>query len=479
MPVEARPLACEIEKRELMVNRGSGRSNDLRVAVIGSGYVGSVVAACFASLGRRVVGVEIDEGRLQTLREGRAPFHERGLDELLASGLASGALTFTADMAEAVASSDVIFLCVGTPSNNGSGADLGAVEAAARTVGQVLDGPRILVMKSTVPMGTVGRLGSVIEAAVPPERRNGWRPTYVANPEFLRQGTAVHDFLHPDRVVLGSDDPDALEIVGSLYRPILEQDFAGVAPRRRPRLVRTSLTTAEAIKYASNAFLATKVSFINEIAAICDATGADVAEVAAAMGLDPRIGPLFLQAGIGWGGSCFGKDLEALIATARKHGHEPALLEKVIDVNRRARGSAVEKLRLGLDGLEGRRIAILGLAFKPGTDDMRDSAAVEIAGRLLEAGADVVAHDPVVTSVRTLAELRIAPGPYDAVRDADAVLIATEWPDYLEMDLEKVAELMRGDLLLDGRNALDPESVVGAGLRFEGMGRPQMSPPAG
>ena len=462
-----------------MTSNNVGRSEIHRVAVVGSGYVGTVVAACFASLGRRVVGVEIDESKLRILREGRAPFHEEGLDELLVSGLRSGNLTFTSDMDRAVASSEVIFLCVGTPSSKGSGADLSAVEAAARAVGRALDGARIVVMKSTVPMGTLGRLGAVIEDAIHPERRNGWRPSYVANPEFLRQGTAVENFLRPDRVVLGSDDPSALETVQSLYRPILEQEFPGADPGRRPELVRTSLTTAEAIKYASNAFLAAKVSFINEIAGICEATGADVSKVSEAMGLDPRIGPLFLRPGIGWGGSCFGKDLEALIATAAEFGHESKLLEAVIEVNHRQRVAAVEKLYRGLDGLEGRRIAVLGLAFKPGTDDLRDAAAVEIAGRLLDAGAEVVAHDPVVPSVQSLPRLSMAASALDAVRDADAVLIATEWPEYLELDLDKVAELMRGDFLLDGRNVLDPDAVVAAGLRFEGMGRPAMSPASG
>jgi len=447
-----------------------------RVAVVGSGYVGAVVAACFAALGRRVVGVEIDEAKLGVLREGRAPFHEHGLDELLASGVRSGRLSFTANMGEAVASSDVIFLCVGTPSNNGSGADLGPLERAARAMGEAMDAPRVVVTKSTVPMGTVDRLRSVIEGAVRPEHRNGWRPSYVSNPEFLRQGSAVEDFLYPDRVVLGGDDPAALDEVGSVYRPILERDFPSAHPGPRPELVRTSLATAEAIKYASNAFLAAKVSFVNEIAAICEATGADVAKVSHAVGLDPRISPHFLRAGIGWGGSCFGKDLEALIATGRDHGHESMLLQTVIDVNRRQRRSVVEKLRHGLGGLRGRRIGLLGLAFKPGTDDLRDAPAVEIAGLLLESGAEVVAHDPVVAEVPSLPELLRAGSPYDAARDADALLLATEWPDYLDMDLEKVAGILRGDLVVDGRNALDPEAVVSAGLRYEGIGRPPAAP---
>ena len=459
-----------------MQANGPNRVNDhAAIAVVGSGYVGSVVAACFAALGRRVVGVEIDEGRLGALREGRAPFHEEGLDDLLASGIRSGRLRFTSNMAEAVSSSEVIFLCVGTPSNNGSGADLRPLEAAARAVGEAMDGPRVVVTKSTVPMGTVDRLRAVIEEAVRPERRNGWRPSYVMNPEFLRQGSAVEDFLHPHRVVLGSDDPAALETVGRIYRPILDQDFPG-ANGHRPELVRTSLATAEAIKYASNAFLAAKVSFINEIAAICEVTGADVSEVSDAVGLDPRISPHFLRAGIGWGGSCFGKDLEALIATGRQHGHDPALLQSVIDVNRRQRSVAVEKLRGRLGGLRGRRVGLLGLAFKPGTDDLRDAPAVEIAARLLDEGAEVLAHDPVVQAVPSLPRLRHVSGAYDAARDADAVLLATEWPEYLELDLEKVAALMRGDLLVDGRNILDPGVVVAAGLRYEGMGRPLVGP---
>ncbi|HEX9823358.1 MAG TPA: UDP-glucose/GDP-mannose dehydrogenase family protein [Actinomycetota bacterium] len=447
-----------------------------RIAVVGNGYVGSVVSACFAALGRDVVGLEVDRSKLRSLRAGRAPLHEEGLDELLTVGIETGRLRFTDDVGEAVATSDVIFLCVGTPAN-GAGADLHALESVVRAIGATVEGDRVLVTKSTVPVGTVAWLGDVLEESV---RRENGRPvgtfSLVANPEFLRQGTAVSDFLHPRRVILGGEDPLALEIVAEVYRPILRQGFPGGDPARLPGLVRTTLASAEAVKYASNAFLAAKVSFINEVANICDRLGADVTVVAEGMGMDPRIGPEFLSAGIGWGGSCFGKDLDALIHAARAEGYEPELLHAVAAINRRQRSMAIEKLRDLLGGLEGRRVALLGLAFKPGTDDVRDAPALDLGRWLLDAGAEVTAYDPVVREVSRLPEVKVAPNAYDAAADADAVVLATEWPEFEELDMMKLADQMRGDLVFDGRNALDPEAVADAGLRYEGMGRPGMDP---
>ena len=441
------------------------------VAVVGTGYVGTVVAACLARVGRRTIGLEVDPEKLKALRQGRAPFFEPGLDSLLPRCLDSGLLTFTSNVEEAMARSDVVFLCVGTPPAADGAANMTYVAAAARSIGRCLRRHHVLVTKSTVPIGSGRWLTSIIEDAVPAGVDPDGAFSVVSNPEFLREGSAINDFLFPDRVVIGSDDPVALDLVTEVYRPILDQDFAGGHPDRRPPVVRTTLATAETVKYASNAFLATKISFINEIANICELVGADVSEVASALGLDNRIGPRFLDAGLGWGGSCFGKDLSALVTTAEQYGYDATLLRAAIAVNDRQRRHVVERLRHDLKIVQGRRIALLGLSFKPGTDDLRDAPAVDIATSLLRAGALVRAHDPLVTSVPACPDLVLAADPYSAAERADAVVLVTEWPDYLALDLGELRARMRGDLVLDGRNLLDPRSVEAAGLRYQGIGR--------
>ena len=351
-----------------------------------------------------------------------------------------------------------------------------AVATAARSIGAALDRHHVLVTKSTVPIGSGRWLTSVIEDALPPGTDPDAAFSVVSNPEFLREGSAIDDFLFPDRVVIGSDDPRALDLVAAIYRPIVDQQFPGADAERRPPIVRTTLATAETVKYASNAFLATKISFINEIANICDLVGADVSEVATALGLDPRIGSRFLEAGVGWGGSCFGKDLSALITTAEQYGYESALLRAAVSVNARQRRLVVEKLRRHLKILQGQRIGLLGLAFKPCTDDLRDSPAVEIATTLLRAGAVVSAHDPLVTVVPHCVGLKLVDDPYLAAERADALVLMTEWPDYLALDLEQLRSRMRGDLVIDGRNLLDPAAVEAAGLSYQGIGRNKRTP---
>jgi nucleotide sugar dehydrogenase len=413
------------------------------VAVIGNGVVGSVVAGSFALLGRHVVGVETDQHRLALLRAGRAPVHEDGLDALLASGVATGRLHFTDDLSDALACSSVVFLCTG-----------GSVE----TAGEVLRGCRddhIVVVKSTLTIGSTRFV-----APVP----------VVCNPEFLRQGSAIADFLHPDRVVLGADDHGALDVVVDLYRPILEQTVPGRDPLRRPALVRTSIAAAEMIKHASNAFLAMKVSFANEIGNICAAAGIDVGEVTEAVGLDRRIGPAHLAAGLGWGGSCLGKDLTALIEAARQQGYDPRLLAEVAAVNTRQRRLAIDKLQAHLGALAGRRVCLLGLAFKPGTDDVRDAPALDLAAALLAAGADVTAYDPAVGAVPELPQLVVAPDPYEAAADADAVVLVTEWPEFALLDVAELRRRMRGDLFVDGRNVLGGVGLADAGFVYESFG---------
>ena len=442
-----------------------------RIAVVGSGYVGTVVACCFAWLGHHVVGVESDRGKLRALRRGRLPFYEPGLEDLLAAGLASGDLRFTDDYHDALRHVEAVFLCIGTPSAPDGSVDTRGIEAAAHAVGIALSAPAVLVTKSTIPIGGARRVMAVLEGAL--HQRNGDAPAVhlVHNPEFLREGSAVRDFLHPDRLVLGSEEAEALQTVARLYRPILDQSFRGGEPGSLPGFLATDVVTAETVKYACNAFLATKISFINEMSRICDLVGADIEDVAVGMGLDTRISPEFLKAGLGWGGSCFTKDLSALITIARSHGHDSALLSAAMLVNEGQRTAAVQRLATALGSLEGTRIGLLGLAFKPGTDDVRDAPALDVAARLLGLGATVTAYDPVVSSV-PLPGLTVVTDPHDVATGADAVVVATEWPDFLLLDLGDLRRRMRGDVLLDGRNLFDRSEAVAAGFRHLAIGRP-------
>ena len=447
------------------------------ITVVGSGYVGTVVAAGLASIGHAVTAVEGDHDRLRTLCSGRAPFHEPGLTELLEKGLAAKSLRFTDRLSDAVEASDVIFVCVGAPSGLDGRPDMRPLQAAGRQIGAVIH-DQVVVNKSTVPIGGERWLACVIDDGRPARRRRGSEPSVVANPEFLREGSAIGDFLCPQRIVLGGDDPTAIDRVAEVYRPILDQSFPGGDVRRRPILVRTTAATAEALKYASNAFLATKISFINEVANICRLVGADVMQVATAMGLDPRIGREFLRSGVGWGGSCLGKDLAALILTARERGYEPQLLDAVRAVNEYQRNLVVKALAEHLMVLEGRRICLLGLAFKPGTDDLRDAPAVDIAGRLAARGAVVTGHDPVVRHVPQIPSVSVAADPYQAAEDADAIVLITDWPEYLDLDYTRLRRGMRGNFLLDGRNFLSPQALWSAGFRYERLADRRIPDPA-
>jgi nucleotide sugar dehydrogenase len=446
--------------------------NPRKIVVVGSGYVGTVVSACLAGLGHVVVGVDADEARVTRLNSGTAPFTEPELDDVIAGGLAAGTLSFTGDLGSAVAGAEVVFLCLGTPAGSDGQPDLAAIEEVAAQLGPALTGDVVVVTKSTVPIGTNEWIKGRIEEGIRTELDLQVR--IASNPEFLRVGTAVRDFLFPDRVVIGTDDDLARAVVVDLYEPILSGNVPPTlaAPRPGPpHLLSTTLPTAETIKYAANAFLATKISFINEIAQICDRVGADVTVVADALGRDARISPLFLRAGLGWGGSCFGKDLAALTNTAYEHGFEPGLLGAVRAVNEYQRGEAVRRLQQHLGTLRGKRIALLGLAFKSGTDDTRDATSLHIAGRLLQLGATVSAFDPVVADVPARPEVRMGSTALDAIHSADAVVLVTDWPEFADLDLGAVATRMRGDLLVDGRNQIDPMAARRAGLRYEGIGR--------
>ncbi len=444
----------------------------VNVAVIGSGYVGTVAAVAFAIAGNDVVGVEASAEKVAALRSGSVPFHEPGLEQHLAEQLATRRIRFTDDLAEGIAEADVVFICVGTPPGLDGRPDLTALRAATAQVGAAAQGRTIVVTKSTVPIGWGEEAQEILR------RTNaGSDMSVVSNPEFLREGTAVSDFLYPDRVVIGGD-ADAVDTVAELYAPIINQSFPGGDPTCRPVLLRTDLATAETIKYAANAFLAAKITYINEVSRICDASGADVEIVADAVGLDHRIERKYLGAGIGYGGSCFGKDLEALTFYGVDHELDLPLINSVNPSNLRQRQHIIIKLRAALGGLFGRRIALLGLAYKPDTDDTRGAPSVTIARHLLEANADIVAYDPVVKQVDELPNLERATDVYEAVTDADATVLLTEWTEFGDIDFARVAELMRGDLVVDGRNWLDPHRIVAAGLRYHSMGRAPVTPPA-
>ena len=425
----------------------------------GGGYVGLGYAVALAHLGHQVIGLDIDADRVAALNAGASPVFEAGLEPLLREGLASGRLRFTTDYAEAVPGSGFVFLCTGTPSLSDGEADLRQVRAAATAVGQHLvpSGQTILVNKSTMPVGAAELVTDMLGAAAPA----GVVVRVVSNPEFLREGQVVHDILHPDRIVLGADDRDAAQAVAELY--------AGIdAP-----VIITDHRSAELIKYAANAFLATKISFINDIARLCERLGADVTVVADGIGRDPRIGPRFLQAGIGFGGSCFPKDLGALTRMAEGAGLHPGLLRAVLEINADARRRFVARTEAALGGLDGKVIGLWGLAFKEGTDDLRDSPAIAIAQLLAERGASVQAHDPqaMPNTAHAYPLIALCQDPYEAARGADAVLLCTAWPEYLDLDLRRVQQVMRGTLVMDGRNVLDPNTAIDAGLVWEGIGR--------
>ncbi len=430
------------------------------IGVIGTGYVGLVTAAGFAELGSEVYCVDIDPDKIARLQRGEVPIYEPGLEGLLARN--SARLHFSIDLTEALEHARLLFVAVGTPPTYSGDADLSAVHAVVDAI--PASDRHALVMKSTVPCGT----GAAIRRGFGERGKGGLR--YVSCPEFLKEGSAVADFLGPDRVVVGDEGDWAGEAVVELYRPLLDAEHggAGSAP-----LVRTDIASAEMIKLAANAFLATKISFINEIANVCEALGADVVEVARGMGLDARIGPRFLQAGLGYGGSCFTKDVSALKLLAGNSGYHFQLLNAVIEVNELQKRRVVSKLQRHLGELAGKCVALLGLAFKPNTDDMRGASSLVLAARLQSEGAHVRAYDPIAEAQarELMAELDYAASGMDAVAGADAVVLVTEWPEFIDLDWKEVAQAMRGTLVIDGRNALDGDAVRGAGLLYEGIGR--------
>ena len=438
----------------------------MRVATIGAGYVGLVSAACFSEFGCSVTCVDAVPERIAALRAGRLPIHEPGLERLVAANVAAGRLAFTCDIADAVPSADVVMLAVGTPGRREDGrADLSFVHEAARQVADVLDGDTVIVTKSTVPVGTGRAIARIVR-----ERRPDAAFDVVSNPEFLREGTAIDDFMRPDRVVVGGGSAEAQETMRALYRPL---SLAGTP------LLFTSLESAELIKYAANCFLATKVAFINEIADLCERTGADVQDVARGVGLDGRIGRDFLRAGPGFGGSCFPKDTAAFVPIAREAGAPSGIVEAVLRSNTARKAKMTDKIVHACGGsVAGRTVAVLGVTFKPDTDDVRESPSLAILPGLAERGATARAFDPagMEQARRVLKDVRWCRDPYDAMAGADALVILTEWSAFRALDLARAKRLMRTPLIVDLRNIYEPAGVAAAGFRYVSIGRPPASP---
>ncbi len=429
-----------------------------QICVVGVGYVGLVTAACFADLGNRVVALDVDEKRVENLKKGIMPIYEPGLEELVKRNVKAGRLSFSTSYSEALKGAEFAFIAVGTPSGVDGNADLQYVDSAARSIAQNMTAPLIIINKSTVPIGTGDWVADIVKGAQPEQIEFA----VVSCPEFLREGSAIADFMSPYRNVIGSLERDAADKVAQLHLPL------------RAPIVITDLRTAEMIKYASNAFLAAKISFINELADLCELVGADVKEVAAGMGYDARIGRYFLDAGLGWGGSCFPKDVQALAYMAKEKGLNPRILNDVVDINydrRRAVSKHVEELVGG--SLKGKTIGMLGLAFKPNTDDMRDAPSVDISNALVAGGAKVRGYDPVARHVAAplMPAVEIFDDAYKMAQDCDALIVVTEWNEFKQLDLEKIKDLLKSPIIYDGRNIYDPASMKEMGFSYRAIGR--------
>jgi UDPglucose 6-dehydrogenase len=433
----------------------------MRVAMIGTGYVGLVSGACFADFGHVVTCVDKDPSKIERLEKGEIPIFEPGLDDLVASNVRGGRLSFALDGAEAIRTADAVFIAVGTPSRRGDGhADLSYVYAAAEEIAGLIEGFTVVVTKSTVPVGTGDEIERIIR-----ERRPGAEFAVVSNPEFLREGAAIEDFKRPDRVVVGTDDERARQVMRELYRPLNLNETPILFTGRR---------TSELIKYAANAFLAMKITFINEMADLCEAVGADVQQVARGIGLDNRIGSKFLHAGPGYGGSCFPKDTLALVRTAVDAGTPVRLIETTVEVNDARKKAMAGRVSSALDGdLKGKTVALLGVTFKPNTDDMRDAPSLDVVPALLAAGATVQAYDPegMHEAAKLLDGVVFRDGPYDAVEGADVVVILTEWDQFRALDLDRVKLLLKQPVMVDLRNVYRPDDMRARGFRYTSIGR--------
>jgi UDPglucose 6-dehydrogenase len=452
----------------------------VRLAVIGCGYVGLVTGSCLAEAGHHVVATDNDAARIDTLKAGRLPIHEPGLDAVMASASAAGRLRFTADCAEAVQAADAVFICVGTPPLASGEADLSAIDNVARMIAGAARSSKLVIEKSTVPAQTGDQLRRALEVY---GRKTGASFRVASNPEFLREGTAVADFFHPDRIVVGVEDPESERQLREIYQPFLEGGFRcpvhgpKCPPAPAPMFLVTTIASAELIKHASNSFLGLKISYANVIADLCERLGGNVEEVTRAMGLDPRIGPRFLNAGLGFGGFCLPKDIQAFIRLAERHGVDFSLLKEAELVNNRRVDQFVDKVRRSLWVVKEKKVGILGLAFKPNTDDIRFAPAIEVVQRLLADGAAIRATDPVAIGRArgVLKNVEFLEDPYEVARNADALLLLTEWKEYQELDWKRIHGEMARPLVLDARNMLSPAKMKGLGFEYHSFGRPDLS----
>jgi UDPglucose 6-dehydrogenase len=450
----------------------------MRLSVIGCGYVGLVTGACLAEAGHEVVCTDKDTARIGQLNAGQIPIYELHLDGIVAKNRSEGRLKFTADAGEAVRAGDAVFICVGTPPLENGGADLSAIDAVARLIATESQSPKLVVEKSTVPAETGRQLKQALAVY---GRKSGLTFRVASNPEFLREGTAVEDFLHPDRIVVGVDEESAEKQLREVYQPILEGRFncpvhtPACPPQSQAEFVVTNINSAELIKHASNSFLALKISYANAISDLCELLGANVEEVTRAIGLDPRIGPQFLRAGLGFGGFCLPKDVQAFIHLAEQAGMDFALLREAERINKRRISQFVEKIRRALWVIKGKKIGVLGLAFKPHTDDTRFSPPIDLIRQLLGEGAEISAYDPAAMerARREVPQIRFGKDPYDVADDADALVIATEWPEFAALDWEKIHDSMARPLVLDGRNLLKPAQMAQMGFEYHSFGRPE------
>jgi len=439
----------------------------MNICVVGSGYVGLVTGACLADFGMHVVGVDKDAAKIAALQQGKVPIYEPGLEALVRTNMEEGRLSFSTDLGPAIEEARAVFIAVGTPPKSDGSADLTFIREVAQSIGQHLNGYKVIVTKSTVPIGT----GQMIEELVREATGGKQRFAVVSNPEFLREGSAIEDFMHPDRVVVGTRDPEAAEIMLDVYSPLV----AAAVP-----FIVTDVESAELIKYASNGFLATKISFINEVAQLCEAWGANVEVVSKGMGLDNRIGPKFLSAGPGFGGSCFPKDTRAVAQIAREQGLRFRIIEAVLEVNEELKERMLSKIDSALGGIAGRTVAVLGLSFKPNTDDIRESPALPIVQGLIDRGATVRAFDPeAMDGCRPIfPAVKFCENPYETAEGADALLIVTEWNQFRKLELDRLHELLRRPLVIDLRNLYEPDKMAAAGFDYVSIGRPSTHPHA-
>jgi len=444
----------------------------MKVCVIGTGYVGLVTGVCLAEIGHKVLCVDKDDRKITSLKNGRCPIYEEGLEELLERNMDQGNLIFGSDTSEAVGKSEIIFICVGTPPLPSGKPDLTAIDDVARMIGKSLNGYKIILNKSTVPIGTAKRIRKIIKE----NQVNSQEFDIVSNPEFLKEGEAVKDAFFPERIVIGSENEKAVKIMKELYGPIIRQDFDYARDNRKrkkevPVLV-TDSTSSELIKYASNAFLATKISFVNEVANICERIGANILDVTYGMGLDSRIGPRFMRAGIGWGGSCFPKDVRALSYTAEEYGSPASILNAVIQVNNQQRFKIVQKAVDLLGIIDDKIIGVLGLSFKPNTDDTREAPSVTVINKFLELGAEVRVYDPVVKDYPDNLDRGavFAGDAYKALENADLMVLVTEWEEFSKLDFNRIRNIMSGKNIIDGRNYLDKKALKEIGFEYVGIG---------